>query len=63
MTARVVEHEGGLGGLGISSSFVQGLGVVHLVLFHLRVQLGELLVALCRVGEILEVVVAVTQQR
>lgn len=59
----VVEHEGGLRGLRISTSFVQGLGVVYLVLLHLRVQLGEHLVALSSAGEILDVIVAVTQQR
>lgn len=63
VTAGVVKHKRGLGGLRISTSLVQGLGMVHLVLLHLRVQLGELLVALCRAGEILDVIVAVAQQR
>lgn len=63
MTAGVVKSEGSFGGLGISPGFVQGLGVIHLVVLHLWVQLRELLVAFCSGAEILDVVVAVTQQR
>lgn len=63
LAAGVVECKWSLGGLGISTSFVQGLGVVHFVLLHLRVQLRELLVALGGVGEVLDVIVAETKQR
>lgn len=63
VTAGVVKSEGSLGGLGISTSFVQGLGIIHLVVLHLWMQLCELLVVFCRGTEILDVIVAVTQQR
>lgn len=62
VAAGVVQNKRGLGGLRVSSGFVQRLGVVQLVLLHLRVQLGELLVALCSAAEVLDVVVAEPQQ-
>lgn len=63
VTVGVVQDKGSLGGLRISTSFVKGLCIVQLVLLHLRVQLCELLVALCSIGEVLDVIVAVTEQR
>lgn len=63
VTASVVEPERGLYGLRICAGFVQRLGVVHLVLLHLWVQLRELLVALGRAAEVLDVVVAEAEQR
>lgn len=59
----VVQCKRGLGGFRISSSSIQRLGIVQFVLLHLRVQLGELLVALSSVAEVLDVEVAETQQR
>lgn len=63
MTAGVVQSKGSPGGLSVSTSFVEGLGVIHLVVLHLWMQLRELLVAFCRRTEVLDVVIAVTQQR
>lgn len=63
VAAGVVQDKRGLGGLRVSPDFVQRLGVVQLVLLHLRVQLGELLVALHGAVEVLDVVVAEPQQR
>lgn len=63
MTAGAVQSEGSPGGLGVSTSLVEGLGVIHLVVLHLWMQLCELLVTFSRRAEILDVVIAVTQQR
>lgn len=63
VTAGVVESEGSLGGLRIGAGFVQGLGIIDLVVLHLWMQLCELLVTFCRGAEILDVIITVTQQR
>lgn len=63
VTAGVVKSKRSLGRLWISTSFVQGLGVIHFVVLHLGVKLGELLVTFCRAAEILDVIVAVAKQR
>lgn len=63
MTCRAVQKERGFHGILESTRAIQGLGIVQLVVFHLRVQLNELLITICGVGEILHMIVAVTQER
>lgn len=63
VVAAVVQGERGLRGLRKGAGLVQGLGVVELVVLHLWVELCELLIAVGSIAEVLDVVVAVTQQR
>lgn len=59
---RVLDLLADFGGIGVEGGLEQGLGVVHLVRVHIRVELSQLVVAVGGVTVVLDLEVGEAQQ-